>query len=64
METSHFLRPRLQLLARALPRPSARLNLRSRPSKMAIRPKSGPYGYTQAKALVYSKCGEPSEALR
>lgn len=25
--------------------------------------KSGPYGYTQAKALVYSQHGEPSEVL-
>jgi len=25
--------------------------------------KSGPYGYTQAKALVYSKYGEPDEVL-
>lgn len=30
----------------------------------AVRHKSGPYGYTQAKALVFSKCGEPSEVLR
>lgn len=29
----------------------------------AVRHKSGPYGYTQAKALVFSKCGEPSEVL-
>jgi hypothetical protein len=25
--------------------------------------KSGPYGYTQAKALVYSKYGEPTDVL-
>lgn len=25
--------------------------------------KSGPYGYTQAKALVYSKYGEPKDVL-
>ncbi len=25
--------------------------------------KSGPYGYTQAKALVYSKYAEPSDVL-
>jgi len=25
--------------------------------------KSGPYGYTQAKALVYSKYGEPADVL-
>jgi trans-2-enoyl-CoA reductase len=30
---------------------------------IAARYKSGPYGYTQAKALVFSKPGEPSEVL-
>ncbi len=29
-----------------------------------VRFKSGPYGYTQAKALVYSKYGEPSDVLQ
>ena len=29
-----------------------------------VRRKSGPYGYTQAKALVFSQYGEPSEVLR
>jgi mitochondrial enoyl-[acyl-carrier protein] reductase / trans-2-enoyl-CoA reductase len=29
-----------------------------------VRHKSGPYGYTQAKALVFSKPGEPSDVLR
>lgn len=28
------------------------------------RRKSGPYGYTQAKALVYTKTGEPADVLR
>lgn len=28
-----------------------------------VRFKSGPYGYTQAKALVYSKTGEPADVL-
>jgi len=32
-------------------------------SLVARRYKSGPYGYTQAKALVYSKYGEPADAL-
>lgn len=27
------------------------------------RHKSGPYGYTQAKSLVFSKYGEPSDVL-
>lgn len=31
--------------------------------RVATRQKSGPYGYTQAKALVYSKHGEPEEVL-
>ncbi|OAA63608.1 Alcohol dehydrogenase superfamily, zinc-type [Niveomyces insectorum RCEF 264] len=29
-----------------------------------VRRKSGPYGYTQAKALVFSACGEPADVLR
>ncbi|KAG6005449.1 hypothetical protein E4U21_007918 [Claviceps maximensis] len=29
-----------------------------------VRCKSGPYGYTQAKALVYSQHGEPSDVLK
>lgn len=29
----------------------------------AVRFKSGPYGYTQAKALVFSKTGEPADVL-
>ncbi|KAL5328341.1 hypothetical protein ACEPPN_001840 [Leptodophora sp. 'Broadleaf-Isolate-01'] len=33
------------------------------PSLTRRRWKSGPYGYTQAKALVYSKYGEPSDVL-
>lgn len=32
-------------------------------SLVARRYKSGPYGYTQAKALVYSKYGEPADVL-
>ena len=30
----------------------------------AVRHKSGPYGYTQAKALVFSKTGEPGDFLK
>lgn len=33
-------------------------------SQQAVRRKSGPYGYTQAKALVFSKNGEPSDVLQ
>lgn len=32
--------------------------------RVARRYKSGPYGYTQAKALVFSKEGEPSDVLQ
>ncbi|KAK9443144.1 Enoyl-[acyl-carrier-protein] reductase [Metarhizium brunneum] len=32
--------------------------------RTALRRKSGPYGYTQSKALVYSKHGEPSDVLK
>ncbi|KAL7806212.1 hypothetical protein V8C44DRAFT_339267 [Trichoderma aethiopicum] len=38
--------------------------VRSPLSQQAVRRKSGPYGYTQAKALVFSKNGEPSEVLK
>ncbi|KAI0871866.1 hypothetical protein GGS24DRAFT_40992 [Hypoxylon argillaceum] len=31
---------------------------------MSVRWKSGPYGYTQAKALVFSEYGEPKDALK
>ncbi|KAL7948174.1 hypothetical protein V8C42DRAFT_313686 [Trichoderma barbatum] len=33
-------------------------------SQQSVRRKSGPYGYTQAKALVFSKNGEPSDVLK
>lgn len=31
---------------------------------IAARHKSGPYGYTQAKALVFSKPGDPAKVLK
>lgn len=31
---------------------------------IAKRSKSGPYGYTQAKALVFSRYGEPADVLK
>lgn len=34
------------------------------PPLTSVRYKSGPYGYTQAKALVFSKFGEPSDVLK
>ncbi|RSM18032.1 hypothetical protein CDV31_003130 [Fusarium ambrosium] len=52
---------RLRPLASGLARPSAKLQ---RLPVVAARYKSGPYGYTQAKALVFSKYGEPSDVLQ
>lgn len=56
---------RLRPLASGLARPSAKLNAQhlTRLPMTAARYKSGPYGYTQAKALVFSKPGEPSDVL-
>ncbi|KAI6783060.1 trans-2-enoyl-CoA reductase-like protein [Emericellopsis cladophorae] len=51
---------RLGILPRGLLRPRA---LASRIQPNASRRKSGPYGYTQAKGLVFSKPGEPQDAL-
>ena len=34
------------------------------PPLTSVRCKSGPYGYTQAKSLVFSKFGEPSDVLK
>lgn len=33
-------------------------------SRTQIRCKSGPYGYTQAKSLVFSEYGEPKDVLK
>lgn len=52
---------RLRPLVSGLARPSAKLQ---RLPTVAARYKSGPYGYTQAKALVFSKYGEPSDVLQ
>ncbi|CAH0016839.1 unnamed protein product, partial [Clonostachys rhizophaga] len=49
-----------RLLAAGLGRPAARA---LRVPSLAVRRKSGPYGYTQAKALVFSKPGEPADVL-
>jgi hypothetical protein len=35
-----------------------------RQQQQQVRRKSGPYGYTQAKSLVFSKFGEPKDVLR
>ncbi|KAI9904142.1 hypothetical protein N3K66_000671 [Trichothecium roseum] len=37
---------------------------RAPPQHLSVRHKSGPYGYTQAKALVFSENGQPSEVLK
>lgn len=37
---------------------------RAPPQHLSVRRKSGPYGYTQAKALVFSENGQPSEVLK
>lgn len=64
MASSHCLR--LRPLASGLARPSAKLSAQQTTLLpiTAARYKSGPYGYTQAKALVFSKPGEPSDVLR
>ncbi|KAL7621413.1 mitochondrial 2-enoyl thioester reductase [Parahypoxylon ruwenzoriense] len=65
------LRPlRAQALANSLVRNSIRPNscgtgARFSPvSRTQVRYKSGPYGYTQAKSLVFSECGEPKDVLK
>lgn len=47
------------------PRTAGALKPASRPLGAAsVRHKSGPYGYTQAKALVFAKPGEPVDVLK
>ncbi|KAL3418893.1 mitochondrial trans-2-enoyl- reductase [Phlyctema vagabunda] len=46
-----------------LPRAAAKKSAPVGVPLIARRFKSGPYGYTQAKALVYAKYGEPSDVL-
>ncbi|KAK2045239.1 zinc-binding dehydrogenase [Colletotrichum somersetense] len=64
--TTTTLRP----LASALRRPAAGRQARQQQQQQLLLPraarrhKSGPYGYTQAKALVFSKEGEPSDVLQ
>lgn len=56
----------LRPLASGLARRSARLQAHrlAQLPRIDVRRKSGPYGYTQAKALVFSKNGEPSDVLK
>lgn len=49
-----------QLLLHSTKAPSRLTNL----PRTVVRHKSGPYGYTQAKALIYSQNGEPSDVLK
>jgi len=51
-------------MARTLARPNTSLSVTARLPLVSARWKSGPYGYTQAKALVFSEPGEPSQALK
>ncbi|GJN67528.1 mitochondrial 2-enoyl thioester reductase [Purpureocillium lilacinum] len=69
MASSRLLGPPLRLPSSGLSRPAAALNCRAAPlplhlPRTAVRYRSGPYGYTQAKALVYSKNGEPADVLK
>ncbi|KJZ75952.1 hypothetical protein HIM_04776 [Hirsutella minnesotensis 3608] len=64
MDGPRCLRPHAQLLARAVARPATTARRGRLGSKTPVRRKSGPYGYTQAKALVYSRHGEPADALK
>ncbi|KAK6224850.1 zinc-binding dehydrogenase [Colletotrichum tabaci] len=57
------LRSSTTTLASAL-RPAAGRRAQQNLPRVARRYKSGPYGYTQAKALVFSKEGEPSDVLQ
>jgi trans-2-enoyl-CoA reductase len=60
-------RPAARLLQPALPyspRPRAFFPKPSYLPRTGLRFKSGPYGYTQAKALVFSKYGDPSDVLQ
>ncbi|RFU76164.1 mitochondrial trans-2-enoyl- reductase [Trichoderma arundinaceum] len=54
--------PTLRALSRT--RRAIGVRMRSPLSQQSVRCKSGPYGYTQAKALVFSKNGEPSDVLK
>ena len=57
----------LRPLAAGLARPSAKTAAAAAFSRLpvtSVRRKSGPYGYTQAKALVFSKYGEPADVLK
>ncbi|KAK2008358.1 hypothetical protein LZ32DRAFT_662197, partial [Colletotrichum eremochloae] len=59
--TTTKLRPLASALRPAAARQAQQQQLLPR---LARRHKSGPYGYTQAKALVFSKEGEPSDVLQ
>ncbi|KAK8099303.1 uncharacterized protein PG998_012544 [Apiospora kogelbergensis] len=54
---------RPQALPRCLSRPTT-AKLATATLGRQVRHKSGPYGYTQAKSLVFTKFGEPSDVLK
>ncbi|KAJ6443933.1 alcohol dehydrogenase superfamily, zinc-containing [Purpureocillium lavendulum] len=68
MASSRVLGPQLRLLSPGLSRPALAPNGCRRAAlalpRLSVRCKSGPYGYTQAKALVYAKNGEPADVLK
>ncbi|KAI0019927.1 NAD(P)-binding protein [Xylariomycetidae sp. FL0641] len=51
-------------LVRAPTRPSRHCARAAKLPLVSVRHKSGPYGYTQAKSLVFSECGEPKDVLK
>ncbi|KAG6069203.1 hypothetical protein E4U32_002338 [Claviceps aff. humidiphila group G2b] len=63
MATKHCLRWPPSLSDSARPAAKLRSSYLSRLPRTPVRCKSGPWGYTQAKALVYSQHGEPSNVL-
>ncbi|KAG5917526.1 hypothetical protein E4U61_002675 [Claviceps capensis] len=63
MATKHCLRWPPSLSASARPAAKLRSSYLSRLPRTPVRCKSGPWGYTQAKALVYSQHGESSNVL-
>lgn len=52
------------VLSRPRPCGTPKLPTRLSLGAASVRYKSGPYGYTQAKALVFPKAGEPVDVLR
>ncbi|KAK1977845.1 zinc-binding dehydrogenase [Colletotrichum cereale] len=64
LRTTTTLRPLASALRPAAASRQAQHQQQQHLPRVARRHKSGPYGYTQAKALVFSKEGEPSDVLQ